>query len=123
MKVKADAMAQEIAKTLKEYEGVTVDNMKKAVDKAAKKAVKDLKSTSPKRTGAYSKSWASKSVKKSNAWAYEKTVYNKKHYRLTHLLEKGHRKVNGGTVAARPHIAKVEQKVIDDLVKDIKEGV
>ena len=123
MKVKANAMAKEIAKTLKEYEGVTVDNMKNAVDKAAKKAVKDLKSTSPNRTGAYSKSWAAKRTKQSNAWAYEKTVFNKKHYRLTHLLEKGHRKVNGGMVAARPHIAKVEQEVIDDLVKEIKEGV
>ena len=123
MKIKADAMAREVAQTLEEYEGVTVDNMKRAVDKAASKAVRDLKSSSPKRTGAYSKSWASKSVKKSNAWAYEKTVYNKKHYRLTHLLEKGHKKVSGGMVAARPHIAKVEQEVIDDLINDIKEGV
>ena len=122
MKVKADGMAQAVAKTLKEYEGATIDNMKKAVDKTAKQAVKELKSSSPVRTGAYSKSWAAKRTKQSNAWAYEKTVFNKKHYRLTHLLEKGHKKVNGGRVAARPHIAKVEQEAIDDLIKEIKEG-
>lgn len=108
---------------LEEYKEVTIDNMKNAVDKVAKDAVSELKSTSPKRTGAYAKDWAAKNIPQTKAVAYQKTVYNKKHYRLTHLLEKGHRKVNGGMVAARPHIAEVEQKSIDELVKLIKEGV
>ena len=110
MKIKADQLAKEVAKVLDEYQDATIDVMKKAVDKASKEAVDSLKSDSPKRTGAYAKDWASKKV-----------VYNKKHYRLTHLLEKGHRKVNGGFVAARPHIAKVEQEAIDTLVKEIKD--
>ena len=123
MSIKADDLAKTVSQVLKEYEGATIETMKKAVDKTSKQAVRDLKASSPKRTGAYSRDWASKKRKNTNEWAYAKTVYNKKHYRLTHLLEKGHRKVNGGMVAARPHIAKVEQEAVNELYREIKEGV
>lgn len=123
MSIKADDLAKTVSQVLKEYEGATIEAMKKAVDRTSKQAVRDLKASSPKRTGAYSRDWASKKRKKTNEWAYAKTVYNKKHYRLTHLLEKGHRKVNGGMVAARPHIAKVEQEAVNELYREIKEGV
>ena len=119
--IKADQLAQEIVKIMDDYRDTTVDKMKEAVDKAAKQAVNELKNSSPKRTGAYAKDWAAKKDRKANKWAYGKVVYNKKHYRLTHLLEKGHRKVNGGMVAARPHIAKVEEKAINTLVEGIKD--
>lgn len=123
MGIKADDLAKTVSQVLKEYEGATIEVMKKAVDRTSKQAVRDLKASSPKRTGAYSRDWASKKRKNTNEWAYAKTVYNKKHYRLTHLLEKGHRKVNGGMVAARPHIAKVEQEAVNELYREIKEGV
>lgn len=123
MSIKADDLAKTVSQVLKEYEGATIEVMKKAVDRTSKQAVRDLKASSPKRTGAYSRDWASKKRKNTNEWAYAKTVYNKKHYRLTHLLEKGHRKVNGGMVAARPHIAKVEQEAVNELYREIKEGV
>lgn len=119
--IKADQLAQEIVKILDDYRDTTIDKMKEAVDIAAKQAVNELKTSSPKRTGAYAKDWAAKKDRKANKWAYGKVVYNKKHYRLTHLLEKGHRKVNGGMVAARPHIAKVEEKAINTLVEGIKD--
>lgn len=119
--IKADQLAQEIVKILDDYRDTTIDKMKESVDKAAKQAVNELKTSSPKRTGAYAKDWAAKKDRKANKWAYGKVVYNKKHYRLTHLLEKGHRKVNGGMVAARPHIAKVEEKAINTLVEGIKD--
>lgn len=121
MKIKPDQLMSEITKILDEYQDATIGVMKKAVDKSAKEAVDSLKTDSPKRTGAYAKSWTSKKDKQLNKWAYAKIVYNKKHYRLTHLLEKGHKTVNGGFVAARPHIAKVEQEAIDTLVKEIKD--
>lgn len=121
MAIKADQLAQEIVKILDDYRDTTIDKMKEAVDKAAKQAVNELKTSSPKRTGAYAKDWAAKNDRKANKWAYGKVVYNKKHYQLTHLLEKGHRKANGGMVAARPHIAKVEEKAINTLVEGIKD--
>lgn len=125
MKTTVDDLSKAIQKTLAEYEGVTIDSMKAAVDKASKEAVRELKSSSPKRTGAYAKSWAAKKARLANKWAYQKTVHNKEHYRLTHLLEKGHRVVwakNGRTwVDARPHIEKVEQKAVETLVNEMKE--
>lgn len=124
-KTTVDGLAKAIQKTFAEYEGVTVDSMKAAVDKASKEAVRELKSSSPNRTGAYAKSWAAKKARLTNKWAYQKTVYNKEHYRLTHLLEKGHKVVgakNGRTwVDARPHIEKVEQKAVETLVNEMKE--
>ena len=124
-KTTVDGLAKAIQKTLAEYEGVTVDSMKAAVDKASKEAVRELKGSSPKRTGEYAKSWAAKKARLTNKWAYQKTVYNKEHYRLTHLLEKGHKVVgakNGRTwVDARPHIEKVEQKAVETLVNEMKE--
>ena len=125
MKTTVDDLSKAIQKTLAEYEGVTIDSMKAAVDKVSKEAVRELKSSSPKRNGAYARSWTSKKKKLANKYAYEKTVYNKDHYRLTHLLEKGHRVVgakNGRTwVDARPHIEKVEKKAIETLVNEMKE--
>lgn len=124
-KTTVDGLSKAIQKTLAEYEGVTIDSMKAAVDKASKEAVRELKSSSPNRTGAYAKSWAAKKARLTNKWAYQKTVYNKEHYRLTHLLEKGHKVVgakNGRTwVDARPHIEKVEQKAVETLVNEMKE--
>ena len=124
-KTTVDGLEKAIQKTLAEYEGVTIDSMKAAVDKASKEAVRELKSSSPNRTGAYAKSWAAKKARLTNKWAYQKTVYNKEHYRLTHLLEKGHKVVgakNGRTwVDARPHIEKVEQKAVETLVNEMKE--
>lgn len=125
MKTTVDDLSKAIQKTLAEYEGVTIDSMKAAVDKASKEAVRELKSSSPNRTGAYAKSWAAKKARLTNKWAYQKTVYNKDHYRLTHLLEKGHKVVgakNGRTrVDPIPHIEKVEKKAVENLVREMKE--
>lgn len=121
MKVKADGLLSAVSEILSEYEGATIAKMERAVDKAAKQAVESLKTDSPKRTGAYARDWAAKKDKQMRKYAYGKVVYNKTHYRVTHLLEKGHRTVNGGFVAARPHIFKVEQEAIDTLVKELKE--
>ena len=124
-KTTVDGLAKAIQKTLAEYEGVTIDSMKAAVDKASKEAVHELKSSSPNRTGAYAKSWAAKKARLANKRAYQKTVYNKEHYRLTHLLEKGHKVVgakNGRTrVDPIPHIEKVEKKAVETLVNEMKE--
>lgn len=124
---KTNEIGRAVEKVLAEYKDATVETMKKAIDKTSKQAVRDLKAESPKRTGAYAKSWTSKVDKKTSVLAYEKIVFNKKHYRLTHLLEKGHDvKRNGRVVGhANPirHIAEVEQDAVKTLVKEIEKNV
>ena len=70
----------------------------------AKGAVKQLKETSPKRTGKYAAGWTRKKKGKT-------IIVHNRRYQLTHLLEKGHAKRGGGRVAARVHIAPVEKEV------------
>lgn len=71
--------------------------------------------------GKYSKSWAVKQ-EKSNWGSNSYIIYNKKHYRLTHLLEFGHVVKNGtkrvvGKAGAIEHIKPKEEWVQQQLPK------
>lgn len=127
-KIKVDDLAKTVAGILEEYQDATFENVKEAVDSVSKKAVQRLRVESPKRSGAYAKSWAVKKDRSTKQWFFKKIVYAQSpQYRLTHLLEKGHKVVgakNGRTwVDARPHIKNVEQEAIEELVEEIKKKV
>jgi len=86
----------------------------------AKEGAHKLQQTSPKRSGKYAKSWAVKEVAggggvTQSTWV----IHNKKYYRLTHLLEKGHAKRGGGRVKAYPHIKPVEEWAQNELPKEL----
>lgn len=124
MKIRADELAQAIVKELSDFENATEETVKAAVDKAAKSAVSALKTDSPKRTGKYAASWADKVDKSKKARVYTRIVYSKDpHYRLTHLLEKGHKARNGRFVSARVHISPIEKNAINDVIQGIKDGI
>lgn len=120
-KVNVDKMANEILKNLEVYVNVTDEAVKEAVTWTAKETVKNIRRNAEaeyppgtgKVTGAYAKSWAYKrDPTLKGKWKYSMVVYSKPpHYRLAHLLEKGHAKVNGGRVVGRPHIAPAEELV------------
>ena len=75
----------------------------------------NIKSQNLIRTGDYQKSI---SYKKSGT-SY--VVYARApHYRLTHLLEKGHAKRGGGRARAYPHIGPAEQNMIKRYTKGIE---
>lgn len=91
------------------------------VDKLAKKIADEgafrLGVVSPVLTGDYRTGWKVSRVK--SKWV----VHNRTDYQLTHLLEHGHAKVGGGRVAAKPHIAAVEQSMIEDFLMGVEELV
>lgn len=122
-RIDIDKMSLEVVRTLKAYQDVTIDIMTKAVKETAKETVQELNVTSPEgATGDYKKSWAYKRDRslKGNR-RFDMVVYSKKpDYRLTHLLEKGHAKVNGGRVQGKPHIAPAEKNAIARLETKIK---
>ena len=116
-------MESAVNEILDDYkEDLNKDNDKN-VESAGKRAAKLLREQSPKRTGAYARSWTSKTEGKgSNIQATMATVYNKNHYQLTHLLEFGHANKNGGRTPAYPHIKKVEEQVIEEFYQDEKKS-
>lgn len=117
--IKIDQLAAEVMKELENYADTTTEGMKAAVKKAGTTVRDGIKSTAPKRTGAYSKSWSVKNTKESSH-AFEVTVYSRNRYQLAHLLEFGHAKRGGGRVSARPHIAAAEEAGIQQLEKEIE---
>lgn len=90
-----------------------------SIKETSKEAVKKVKKTSPKRTGAYKKSW--KAQQNPGRLRTGATVYARApEYRLTHLLEKGHAKRGGGRVEAREHIGPVNDWAQNDAIERFK---
>lgn len=112
-----DQLASEIAKALRQYTDEVTDGLEEAKKRVAKETVKQLRATSPKLTGDYSRGWRSKKV------GTAQVIHNATNYQLTHLLEWGHAKVGGGRVAPRPHIRKAEQAAIDEFTKQVEKVI
>lgn len=125
-KVKVDNLTSAIMRELDNYVGVTDEAVDKGVSETAKAAVKKLQSAHPAGSGqygswdkSYNKGWTVTKTKRDK----KATIHNKTDYQLTHLLEKGHAKVNGGRTRAFPHIAPVEQECEEELMNNIKKYI
>ena len=110
-------LSNEIARELQRYANVIEEDMEVAKEEVADNLVGELKQKSPKNTGRYSKGWRKK--KDGNAII----VHNALKPQLTHLLEKGHAKANGGRVPAKVHIAPAEEHAIHDFVERVERAI
>lgn len=128
-KIKPIDFDKAIEKVLLEYGEEVNEALETSVSTVASEAAEKLKAKTvfnPERhpTGKYAASWISEQIAKGRV--YTKTVvHNLEHYRLTHLLEKGHVSRNGtgrtfGKVPAYPHIADVNEWVQTALPEDVK---
>lgn len=113
---KGNDLSGEIMKCLQEYTEEVVEALEKTEKELADEAVRTLKQTSPRESGKYAKSWTQTKQGK-------KRIVHNRRYQLTHLLEKGHAKRNGGRVAARVHIAPVEQRISKEAVERLKRNL
>lgn len=118
-KVSIDSLADAVAKELAEYNQDVADGVKKEVKQVAKEMVQELKQTSPRDTGKYAAGWREKTEFES-AEDIRERVYNAKKPQLTHLLEHGHAKQNGGRVNGKPHIGPAEQEAEKKLTNGVK---
>lgn len=117
MKVKVDQLADAINFELSSYREDVLDGLTTAIKDAASFCAEILRKTSPNRTGEYAKNWTYRMPK--SAHMPSATVYNKKYWSLTHLLEHGHEKETGGRVEGIPHVApaaaETEEKLSSEL--------
>lgn len=129
MKTSINNLDKAFMDILDAYKNATDESVKKAVTKVGKECVKELKNAHPTRSGkygswnAYNSTWAVTQTKRDKREHHEATVHNTKHYQLTHLLENGHAKVNGGRTQSFPHIAPVAEKAEERLINAIKDEV
>jgi hypothetical protein len=110
-------LQSEIIRELQRYSRLVAEDVEDAKKETAAELVNDLERTSPEKTGDYKKGWR---IKKSGN---KLIIHNKTDYQLTHLLEHGHAKRNGGRVAAKVHIRPAEDKAIREYLNKIEQAV
>lgn len=116
-----------INEALKEFAGAVDYDIKYVTEKVAKRAkenvVRNIKTSGIKGTGKYRKSIAVRDLK-GGLLVKKKLIYAKPpHARLTHLLEYGHAKLNGGRTRAFTHWEPAEREAIDDFMKELREAL
>lgn len=123
--ISPEQLQAELGDILQTFAHDVVTLTDEATEQVAKDGARLLTDSSPRRTGKYAKSWGYKRTKKGVCY-----IYNKKYYRLTHLLEKGHRtryktgKYGSKAVSlAIPHISRVEDMCQQELPEKIRRGL
>ena len=117
-----DNLSTLIANELQQYSDEVAQEVKQICKDVSNEMTENIKNDSPKDKGKYAKGWA-------NKIAYEDkdniriTTYNKTDNQLTHLIENGHAKINGGRVEGKVHIANNEEKAKKELVERIEKAV
>lgn len=116
--ISPDSLASSMARIVKSYAAEERKDAGEAMKKMARKTVQRLKKTSPKKKGGYSKGWRSK-VEEGIGAGSTAVIYNAKKPGLTHLLEKGHEKRDGGFVRGIPHIEPAFRQAAEELERDM----
>lgn len=108
-----------IAGALADYGDEIKQGLAQDVESTGKECLKLVKEYSPKRTGAYRKGWRVKKFVDSRNQV-SMTIYNKPHYRLTHLLEDGHLNRDGSRTEGKLHIEPAAQAAEAILLKKVE---
>ena len=122
-------MSKAINEILDKYGDEVYKVMEECIDTVAEEAKNKLKEVNHFRyeaSGAYASSWVNEKLQ-GKPLTVSRAVHNVKHYRLTHLLEKGHVVRNGTSrnngkqrTDAFPHIAPVNDWVNQELVQMVE---
>ena len=113
-------ITKQITDAMQQYTAEIGEEIESALKSVFKEASERLRATSPKRSGKYRRGWTVSVEKKSGEIS---VIVHNKTYRLTHLLEHGHKTRNGGRAKALPHIAEVESWAVSEAQRAIEKAV
>lgn len=112
-----EKLGKAVAQIVDEYKREAVDDTKTLVRKTANKGLQALRGTSSSVISSrYAKGWHVTVFEErlnTSAVIYHETG-------LPHLLEFGHALVNGGRTQPKPHIKPVEEKLVEDFVREME---
>lgn len=121
--IKPEDFREKMNELLETYGAQVIDAVKVSAERTTKEAKGDLRTagTFENRTGSYRRGWRSKI--QVDRVTIKGVVYNRTDYQLTHLLEFGHAKQNGGRTEAFPHIADVNEWAQREFVTRLEQEV
>ena len=114
-----DDLSKMIEKELLSYSAEIDATMQKEIDNVAKEVKENLENNPnvPVRTGEYKRSFRIRKI--SNGTGYKRVAVANDKYQLTHLLEYGHAKRNGGRTRTFKHW-EMAQNIADKLPDKLK---
>ena len=120
-----DQLGEAIQAQLSTFETSVREGVKKAVDETMDELVKESKKNAQARPGSgrYKRSIGAV-VGENNMMSYSKVWRVKApHYRLAHLLDKGHATRNGGQYSGNAHVTNAERHAVDAFQRRIEEVI